>query len=393
MSDSENPFDRMASEPRGTNDNPFDRNHVAEPEVAPADLGGTDGNPFDRNHVTEAQFAKAEASPTARAPAERASPDTAGKRPVDTSGVGNEPSPTTQEAKANATPRADGQAGLRSVDLTGREKQLREAMAIMARISTTFARLARRSLPFLVWRKSHLLTQSVAFTKAPGAGSAPEGPALHALYEDEGGNAWACVSLNAVSLALIVEGALGGAESKSGFSFGNELTLAQRALASRMIKALGDDLVRAMCAEVPLPLKLVGVFASPTDSLEQVQRADGLSVDCTVEGVPGALITVAVQAAALEAVSRDDEDDEPQAGDPRMVQIVQEVPVEVVAELGRLTMGLRSVLKLQKGQVLRLSTAVDDPVRVEVAGLKKFSGVPVVSRGQLAVEIRGRHGD
>jgi flagellar motor switch/type III secretory pathway protein FliN len=164
-------------------------------------------------------------------------------------------------------------------------------------------------------------------------------------------------------------------------------------LSSRLIKALGDDLARAVRSEVPLALKLVGVFASPTDSLDQVERADGLSVDCTVEGVPGALITVAVQAAALEAASREDDTPEPQAGDPRMVQIVQEVPVEVVAELGRLTMGLRSVLKLQKGQVLRLSTAVDDPVRVEVAGLKKFTGVPVVSRGQLAVEIRNRYGD
>jgi flagellar motor switch protein FliM len=76
-----------------------------------------------------------------------------------------------------------------------------------------------------------------------------------------------------------------------------------------------------------------------------------------------------------------------------MPQIVQEVPVLIVAELGRLKVGLRSLLELQVGQVLRLSTAVDDPVRIEVEGLKKFFGSPVVSRGQLAVEIKGRTGE
>jgi flagellar motor switch protein FliM len=52
---------------------------------------------------------------------------------------------------------------------------------------------------------------------------------------------------------------------------------------------------------------------------------------------------------------------------------------------------LRRVLSLQPGQVLRLDTAVDDPVSVRVGGVKKFVGVPVISRGQLAVEVRGRH--
>ena len=79
------------------------------------------------------------------------------------------------------------------------------------------------------------------------------------------------------------------------------------------------------------------------------------------------------------------------AADPRMAEALSEVPVEVICELGSVRLGLRRVLSLQVGQVLRLDTAVDDPVSVRVAGIKKFVGVPVISRGQLAVEVRGRH--
>ena len=63
----------------------------------------------------------------------------------------------------------------------------------------------------------------------------------------------------------------------------------------------------------------------------------------------------------------------------------------IVAELGVVTLDLRQVLSFKVGQVIRLPTAVDDSVVVRVAGLKKFIGTPVVSRGQLSVQIRGRH--
>lgn len=295
--------------------------------------------------------------------------------------------------RSEPVPARPQDAGLRSLDLTGRERNLRQAMSTLSRIANAFARSARRTLPFLVWRKSRLVPQSVAISAAPGESQDDERIALHALLQEEGGQAWALVSLNDISLGLILEGSLGALESKGNFSFGRELTLAQRALSGRLLRALAEDLRVALRAETETGPMHCTVFSTPRDSEDHQPGQDGLSVDCLVEGVPGALITIAVQAAALEGASRDGDNEEEPQGDPRMHQIVQEVPVDVVAELGRLTLGLRSVLSLEVGQVLRLSTAVDDPVRVDVGGLKKFTGVPVVSRGQLAVEIRARLGD
>lgn len=303
--------------------------------------------------------------------------------------------PPWQEAPepiAKAEVREAQAATLRALDLTGRERQLRGAMRVMARVATSFARTARRSLPFLVALKSRLLPQSVAIAEVPGAAQASTGPTLHALYEEEGGTAWAYISLNEVSLGLILEGALGATQVTQQVAFGKELTLAQRALASRLLRALGTELAGVLREEAQLELKLTGVYASPTEPTEHLQRSGGLSVDCLIEGVPGAVIRITAKASSLETAPRENDHDEPPHGDPRMPQIVQDVTVPVVAELGRLTMGLRKVLELEVGQVLRLSTAVHDPVRVEVAGLKKFVGLPVASRGQLAIEIKGRCG-
>src|SRR5690606_1186368 len=146
--------------------------------------------------------------------------------PERTAHAGGAPSATTSAAR----PPSQDARHLRTLDLTGRDKQLREAMGIMHRVAQNFCRAARRTLPFLVWRKAHLVPRSVAISAAPGRSQGAEGPSLHAIYHESAGTAWATVSLNAVSLALILEGALGASESRGSFTFGKELTLAQRAL-------------------------------------------------------------------------------------------------------------------------------------------------------------------
>jgi len=104
-----------------------------------------------------------------------------------------------------------------------------------------------------------------------------------------------------------------------------------------------------------------------------------------------ACVIVAASAQALEHAAKERDEPEPVAGDPRVVDALLEVPIEVRAELGRVSLGLRRVLALAPGDVIHLRTATDDPLQVTTAGVAKFSGVPVVSRGQLSIEIRERH--
>jgi flagellar motor switch protein FliM len=282
----------------------------------------------------------------------------------------------------------------RVVDLTGRERQLRAALQTMAQIAGRFARSARRTLPFMGRQRTRLVPQGVNIVSpveedSPGSG----GPNFEIILESDDMPAWASLTINTSALRLILEGSLGARSPGTGM-LGVELTLAQRALVARVARSLADDLANAIREDVGIKLSIVSSHGRTSDESSEAPETDGLRVDCVFEDIAEEpKITVAVAVSALESASKRSEDEMPLASDPRMYEAVKEVPVEVIAELGRLKVGLRELLTWHPGQVLRLSTAVDDPIVLRVAGMTKFAGRPVISRGQLSVEIKGRAED
>jgi len=295
-----------------------------------------------------------------------------------------------------AAPRlSDPQQGkLKRVDLTGRERHLRGAMQAMAHVAQRFARGARRTLPFLVKRKARVVPEAVAIVDLGAERIVENGPIYEVILGAPGGPAWGLMTLNTDAIGVVLEGVLGGGDSGGASGLGSDLTLAQSALVGRVTRALADDFAEAVKAEVGIGLLVEVQHSVARGDEREAAFPDGLSVDCVFDGLAGgARITIALGAEALESAARENDPPSTQAGDPRMAEAIADVPVEVVAQLGTVRLGLRRVLSLQPGQVLRLDTAVDDPVSVRVAGVTKFVGVPVISRGQLAVEIRGRHED
>ncbi|MEO8905656.1 MAG: FliM/FliN family flagellar motor switch protein [Polyangiaceae bacterium] len=283
---------------------------------------------------------------------------------------------------------------LKRVDLTGRERHLRGAMQAMAHVAQRFARSARRTLPFLVKRKARVVPEAVAIVDLGADRIVENGPIYELILGTPGGPAWGLMTLNTDAIGVVLEGVLGGGDSGGASGLGPDLTLAQSALVGRVTRALADDFAQAVKAEVGIGLLVEVQHSVARGDEREANFPDGLSVDCVFEGVAGgARITIAIGAEALESAARENDPPVAQAGDPRMAEALGDVPVEMVAQLGSVRLGLRRVLSLQAGQVLRLDTAVDDPVSVRVAGVTKFVGVPVISRGQLAVEIRGRHED
>jgi flagellar motor switch protein FliM len=284
----------------------------------------------------------------------------------------------------------DGNA-LRALDLTGRERQLRAAMQAMAQVAARFARSARRTLPWLVRAKSRLLPQAVSIINPAEDASVPgEGPSFDVLLEAEELPAWASLTIGPMALRYVVEGSL-GARTPGGGELGTELTLAQRAVVARVARSLAEDFSAAVRDEVGLKFAVSSLHARAAYDVAERPGADGLRVDCVLDGLVGdPIISIAVSAEALETAAREHHEEVPIAADPRMAEALRDVTVEVRVNLGTAVLGLRSVLELKVGQVVRLATAVDDPAVVNVGGIEKFKGRPVVSRGQLAVEIKGR---
>lgn len=283
---------------------------------------------------------------------------------------------------------------VRRADLTGRERHLRGAMQAMSRIANRFARSGRQTLPFMVRRRARLLPQGVSIVDglatAQDLGRAVR---MEISLEDAEGSGWAELVINAEGLALILEGSLGGADGAALKALGDEITPAARALATRMAKSLAVDFIAAARDEVGISLNVKGVRSVSPGEPTEGQSSDGLRVDCLFEGLTGACIALVMSAESLEAAANERDEVPQQQGDPQVAENLAEVPIDLVAELGTASIGLRRLLALKVGDVLRLPTALDDAIAVRIGGVKKFRAVPVTSRGQIAIEIRGRHED
>lgn len=71
----------------------------------------------------------------------------------------------------------------------------------------------------------------------------------------------------------------------------------------------------------------------------------------------------------------------------RDLRLLADVPVQVAAELARLTLPLQTLLELERGSVVELDRDVDAPVDLLVNGLLVARGEVVVVDGRLAVRV------
>jgi flagellar motor switch protein FliM len=284
---------------------------------------------------------------------------------------------------------AESPRSVRPLDLSGRERQVRAAMTAMERIGIAFARYARRSLPFLARHHARIVPMLVELVPTmAGSQSSEGGPRFSVLLGSEDATARASVTLGPDAVALVLEGALGGGGQLPAAPLAAELTPAQRALLTRVGRSLALDLATAIREESKLVLVPLSADAQPPSG-----NHDSLKLPCHIEGMQApAVIEIATNAEALEAAARQQgQSGEQTPTDPRLAEALREVPLEVVAELGSIAVGLRRILAWRVGDVVRLRTATDESVAVLVGGVKKFEGAPILSRGQLAIEIRQRH--
>ena len=292
-------------------------------------------------------------------------------------------------AKAASTKPATNKP-MRRVDLTGKERQLRGSIAAMTKIGIEFARACRRSLPFLVRYACTLKPGSVEIvTSAADFATEPSDQSYPVNLTTADGRSWGAIRLDGGAVAFVLEGTLGGRGTFVGSEERFQLSSAQRSLMTRVSQSIAADFAHAVSKECGLSL-------APIDMVndKMPDAGDVLRIACQIDGLPiTANIIIAVSAPALENATKDHaaEGELPVSGDPRIGEALQEVSLEVRAELGRTTLGLKRVLSLQPGDIIRLPTATDDPLTIRVGGLEKFHGVPIISRGQNAIEIRSRH--
>jgi len=80
---------------------------------------------------------------------------------------------------------------------------------------------------------------------------------------------------------------------------------------------------------------------------------------------------------------------EPTKTKQRVKSSLSRTSVEMVAELGRFNMSVLDLWSLKPGQTISLSELVGDALTVTIGGVRKMSGMPVLSRGNIALKMLG----
>src|SRR5260221_5857262 len=227
-------------------------------------------------------------------------------------------------------------ASVHPVDITGNERRLGARTASMQKVAEHFARGARRSLPFLVRRRCRLVAGQVG-----GASIALQdlgtGPLCQITLESSGKPGWAAIRLDAGAIQLVVDGSLGGVAPEEGEEPepppATQISLAQRALVTRVARALGVDLADAIADETGIVVKVTRAECLRPGEEPPLPK-DCVAAECVFEGLtPRATIWLFATGEVLEQALRERALAAMSAGDPRIAQAMADVPLEVVAEL------------------------------------------------------------
>jgi flagellar motor switch/type III secretory pathway protein FliN len=299
---------------------------------------------------------------------------------------------------------------VRPLNLTARQQKPNAAIQLLGKLGQVFASDTRRGLPFLAKQRARVWASEVVAHDSPELPALAVGPSFVVRLKGAG-DLWAMLHLDSDTIATLSEGLL-GSQPKTGEeepneapeesedleggtpatpAFGDELTIAQRALIRRVALDLASEIARLARSTSKLELEVTTSEALKA-GVDLSVPADGLCVDCNIDDVPRPCrLRVWLGATAVEAaIAEQSEPASNSGGAATLYQGLIGVPVEVVAELGRVTMPLSQLLSLESGTILRLPVASTDPVLVRVGGLPKFHAVPVISRGQVSVQIQAR---
>lgn len=149
-----------------------------------------------------------------------------------------------------------------------------------------------------------------------------------------------------------------------------------------LVQCWGRDQVAVAVSEVlarPIDLPRLGQF----EPLLRLPLGVSFGMDSNEE------LMLVLSGSAIQLPKVEEKTPEPvNTGDrERMAARLTFAELELVVVLGRAPTSVRHVLSLSVGDVLRLEDAPSAPLQIFVEGQKKMLGTPVVSHGNIAVEV------
>jgi flagellar motor switch protein FliM len=261
--------------------------------------------------------------------------------------------------------------------------RVRRAAGALEQASPQLASALRRAMPFLVRHGGQV---ALCFARAIPIGEllADLPRPVHATHLVVApGAARGAIVLDAGAIAMILDGVLGGDGSALPELDGAGLSPPQVALVARVL----DGVVRSV-SEVLQRRFGISLEASAPDGDDASSEA--APVACSFELGAGTQIGRVVLLVPKEALlgSIEDQRDQSTNGiDPRVAGVVEQVELDLVAELTRMKLTLRQLTNLRVGDTIRLDVPVGGTINVRADGHPVLRGHPTTSAGQIAIRL------
>lgn len=280
------------------------------------------------------------------------------------------------------------------IDLLADDRHLRQ---LVPGLQVGFARLAeslRRVLTSVLRSKVEVHEEPPEVLSGRGlVAIAQRAACLIALRvtPPEGAGGYAVLALDPVFTFSVIERLFGGGGGPPQTPSGRSPTSLERRMLVRALAPFFEALNGTL--EPP------GWFQCSVHGVEsRLDLVPGYTPDTTALYIPFTLsigtqiasFSLAIPAPILEPLRGRWASDALEACAPTMPMLVREVPVDVSVVLGRATMSLRQLVRLEIGTMLTLDNGRGEELQIEIEGLTKWAGHPVQQDGMVAVEITRR---
>lgn len=289
------------------------------------------------------------------------------------------------------------------------------AIETMLRAAGTLAKGLRRAVPFLTRRAVVIKPGQPAIINSNNLSYELSAPVLNIPLVAEPGGTRAAICLDGPAIGFLLEGSLGGDGSDPPKLNPKGLSAAQNAFMERVVASVVDcisDSLRTATGlrlnripstggeksaggtMVVLPLAFIDNAAGSSDGEDS--EDDDLFSSEEEEEAPqeanqhGQVLLAISKNGLMRARSDTTKKRQIRAVEPRLMATMQEAEVEVIAELGRISLTLGQLTALKLGDTLRLDIPVNGDIDVRVEDQFLFKGQPTTSGTQLAIQIVGR---
>jgi flagellar motor switch protein FliM len=257
--------------------------------------------------------------------------------------------------------------------------RVRRAAGTLEQASSQLASALRRAMPFLARAGAQV---SLVFARAIPIGDLPR--PIHATHlVVQPGGARGAIVLDGGLIGLILDGVLGGNGSAPPQLEPTGLTPPQVALVSRVV----DGVVRSFSEVLSKRLAIELHGSAPVSEDAGSEAAPiACSFEISTATQQGRIVLLVAKEALLGGAEA------PRAVtsgtvDPRVASVVEQVELDLVAELARLRMTLGRLARLRVGDMVRLDVPVGGAINVRADGHVVLRGHPTTNAGQIAIRI------